>query len=305
MTSSLSQSPRRAVFSLLRRKARQAYRQGRLGEALAHYEEALAWANLHGTVDDKDRAVCGRASVAIELGSGTDAVLGELRAILMRSGCEENCFLAANNIGRLYELRRLPRKSEFYARIARDRAAALGSREWLASAHNLLGNAFLAESRGDEARFEYCAALELIPATMNTWRALVEQNLGYAFVVSGELQLGFRLLHRSLRTLRRNGAERYTSSVHVDLAFAHLEANRPVSALRHAQRAATAAERDGDRDLLKNALYLLGHAANQLQHSAAARSTFVRLQREFFPGSQNLADFLLAVDVRQLVSLRA
>lgn len=297
-------NPRRAVFSLLRRRARQAYRLGEFAESLALYDRAWEWARRHGGPDDLDRALCGRASVAIELGNG-DGLVSSLREVLMRSANDENCFLAANNLGRAYELKRLPKKAAFYARMAYDRALLVGSREWLASALNLLGNACLAESRTNEAKQQYTAALELIPRTMETWRALIEQNLGYAHVVDSNLTAGFGLLYRSLRALRRLGALRYTASVHVDLAFGHLEAGRPRLALRHARVAISRAEQDGDRELLKNALYLLGEAANLSNSSHEARQSFSRLQLEFFPNSGHLPDFLLAVGVRGMVSLRA
>ena len=65
------------------------------------------------------------------------------------------------------------------------------------------------------------------------------------------------------------------------------------------------AEQDGDRDLLKNALYLQGEAANLSNSNHEARQSFARLQREFFPNSGHLPEFLLAVGVRGMVSLRA
>ncbi len=293
---------RRGVFSLLRRRARQAYRLGRLEESLVLYGQALQWAREHGSDDDVDRASCGRASVAIELGQG-EALVPELRDILMRSTSDENCFLAANNIGRAYEIQRQHRKTAFYARIARDRALRVNSREWLASAHNLLGNACLASSGLDEAEKEYRAALELVPASMKTWRALIEQNIGYAFALRGRLRDSLRLLLRSLRRLRAAGAHRFAAAVRVDLAFAYLEHDRPERALRHARLAIATSE--GDRETLKNALYLQGEAANRLGASGEARSSFERLQREFYPASNHLPDFLLSVGVRQLLSLRA
>jgi tetratricopeptide (TPR) repeat protein len=297
-------SPRRRDFSLLRRRARQAYRLGRFEEALALYERAWDWAQLHGCPDDLDRALCGRASVAIELRRGDDLLSG-LRAVLMRSANNENCFLAANNIGRAYELQRQHKKAAFYARIARDHARRVSSREWLASAHNLLGNACLAESRVEEAVVEYSAALELVPAAMTTWRALIEQNLGYARATQGDHQTGLRLLWRSLRALRSAGAARYTTAVRVDLAFTYLEAERPQRALLHARRAMAEATGQDDGDALKNSLYLCGEAANRLGLAGEARACFERLQREFFRGNDRLPDFLLTVGVRKMLSLRA
>ena len=297
-------SPRRREFSLLRRRARQACRLGRFEEALGLYERAWGWAERHGEPDDLDRALCGRASVAIELGRG-DALLADLRAVLMRSANNENCFLAANNIGRAYELQRQHKKAAFYARIARDHARRVSSREWLASAHNLLGNACLAESLLDEAIQEYGAALELVPASMTTWRALIEQNLGYAYSTRGEHMTGLRLLWSSMRTLRAAGAARYTTAVRLDLAFTYLEIERPERALLHARRATADAAGNQDREALKNALYLCGEAANRLGLGNEPRACYERLQRDFFRGNDRLPDFLLTVGVRKMLSLRA
>lgn len=305
MTLDASPAPRRATFSLLRRRARRAYRAGDLEAALGLYEQALEWARAYGNADDVDRAICGRTSVAIELGGDQDRALAELREILLRSASNENCFLAANNIGRAYELKHLPKKSAYYARLALERASVAGSREWMASAHNLLGNACLADSHFDEAITQYVAALELAPGQMVVWRALLWQNLGYAHVAAGRLRDGFAYLFRSVRALRRERVRRYLPSAYADLAFAHLEAGKAAHALRHAQRAAREAEAFADRETLRNALYLEGEAANRLALQDAAYASFSRLQREFFPASSSLPTFLLQVGVRSIVNLRA
>jgi len=71
-----------------------------------------------------------------------------------------------------------------------------------------------------------------------------------------------------------------------------------VSALRMA-------EATGQVDAVKNALYLLGEAANLSGDGSLAREHFTRLQQEFFPDATYLPGFLLAVDVRKLINLHA
>lgn len=56
---------------------------------------------------------------------------------------------------------------------------------------------------------------------------------------------------------------------------------------------------------MKNVLYLLGEAANLQGDFDLARSYFLRLQRDYYPNADYLPDFLLAIDVRKLVNLKA
>ena len=65
------------------------------------------------------------------------------------------------------------------------------------------------------------------------------------------------------------------------------------------------AESTGDRDAIKNALYLLGQTATSSGDTEAARAYFARLHRDFFPEADFLPGMLMAVDVRTLVNLHA
>ena len=91
---------------------------------------------------------------------------------------------------------------------------------------------------------------------------------------------------------------------HLDLAFGHLEVGRYPIAQRHAARALGLAERYGNADVLKNALYLSGEAANVNSDIAAAQKHFERLQC-YFLNTPFVTDFLLAIDVRKMINLRA
>jgi tetratricopeptide (TPR) repeat protein len=296
-----------AVFDGLRRKGREAVREGRLDEALALYDEALAWARERGDERLIDRAFCGRTSVAIELGEpeGSLPAMAALRQVLVRNNDAENCFLAAYNLGRAYELAKANKKALFYARIARDRAAAIGSREWIASAHNLIGNMLLAESFFEEACREYEEALRQLPEEPSVRRALILDNLGYSYFVQNRRREGLPLLYQSLRMLHRFGAGRYEIFPRLSLCFAYLEIGRYDRAIRYGRRALWAAEAFQDKESIKNALYLLGEAANLSNDPAAAELCFRRLQRDYYPGADYLPDFLLAIDVRKLIHIKA
>lgn len=277
---------------------------GRLDEAQALFDRLLAAARGQDDACSADRAACYRAAIAIELGRG-DLYLPELRQILVRGADDESCYRAAYNIARSYELKKEHKKAAFYARIAHDRAEQTGRREWLAWSKNLRANLLLAESFFDEARAVYEEALRLAPEASPVWRALVEDNVGYAYVVQGRHAAGFRLLYRSLRTLRRHGAKRYEVHPRLDLCFAYLEIGRIPRAVAHGLAALRLAEAVQDAESTKNALFLLGEAANLAGEHDLAGDYFARLQRRFYPKAGYLPQFLLAIDVRKMINLKA
>jgi tetratricopeptide (TPR) repeat protein len=298
------EDPVRSVFEELRDRGAQAVEFGRLEEAESFFEEALAWAQTYGDPRQIDLAVCNRAAAAIELGHG-DGELPRLREILVRNADPLSCRVAAYNIARHYELSKSFKKALFYARIARDRSENLSRRDWLASSHNLIGNTLLAESFVEQACEEYERALQLMPEEPSAARARILDNLGYCRVLQGRHEEGYPLLYQSLRLLRQFQAERYEISTRLDLCFAHLETGRYRNARRQGTVALALAERMGESDSIKNALYLLGEVENLCGQIHRARSYFTRLQRDFFPDASYLPGFLLAVDVRKLVNLHA
>ena len=294
----------RSVFEDLKTQGAQAVEAGRLEDAKSLFEEALAWAREHGDPRQIDLAVCNRAAAAIELGDG-EGELPRLREILVRNANPVSCRVAAYNIARYYELIKSFKKALFYARIARERSEQLGRRDWLASSHNLIGNTLLAESFVEEACEEYEKALDFMPGEPSAARARILDNLGYCRVLQGRHDEGYTLLYESLRLLRRFQAERYEISTRLDLCFAHLETGRYRHAWNQGRAALDLAERMGETDSIKNALYLLGEVENLRGHLDRARFYFGRLQRDFFPEASYLPGFLLAVDVRKLVNLHA
>ena len=65
------------------------------------------------------------------------------------------------------------------------------------------------------------------------------------------------------------------------------------------------AEELEDLDARKNALYLLGEAASLEGDIETARHCFGELQQRFYPDKPFVSEFLLSVDVRKVVNLRA
>jgi tetratricopeptide (TPR) repeat protein len=225
----------------------------------------------------------------------------------MRSRDPLNCRLAAYHISRLYERRKEPKKGLFYARIACDRTRLIENPDpqWIASNHNQTGNLLAAESRFEEAAQEYRQAMAAYPGDPgDVAYVLFQQNLGFCELMLERPQAAFPLLVSALRTLRRYGADSLLALAHLDLAYGYLEIGRYHYAVRHAEQARCLAEQHGPETTLKNALYLLGEAWHLSGHEDTARRHFEHLG-ESYADVPFLADFLLAVDVRKMINLRA
>lgn len=294
-----------ASYEILRERGLKSLNVGDLEVAHRLFVEALDRARETGEERLIDRAFCNLAAVEIELGKFSDADLIRLREILMRNIDPENCRLAAYWLTRAHEWRKGYKKALFYARISLDRSIALERNDWIASSHNTLGNILIAESYFDQARAEYEQALELMPSEHMLERALILDNLGYCRTVEGRYTEGFRHLYESLRTLRAIGAQKLQRFPRIDLCFAMLEVGRYRDAYRHGLVALQIAESVGDNNMAKNALYLLGEAANLAFDIRGARQHFKTLQERYFPNDRYLPDFLLAIDVRKMINLRA
>lgn len=277
---------------------------GDLPRALACFAEALEAARETGDGERVDHAFCNWAEPAIELGQ-MDEPLRQLRLLLLRSTDTENRYRASYHVARAHELKKEYKKALFYARAAKGCADDLARAEWQAASHNQLGNLLLAESRAEEARELYAEALERMPRQSPVWRARVLDNLGYCEILAGRMRRGFELLFESLRAIRRAGAPLFEISTRLDLCFAYMEAGRFARAIRHGEIALRLSEELGDDESVKNALYLLGEAANLANDPNTARARFTRLQKTFFPENPFIPDFLLSVDVRRLINLKA
>jgi tetratricopeptide (TPR) repeat protein len=292
------------LFEEIRARGQQALDAGRLEEAAEILQTAVDLAVQEGDARLIDVTRCNRAVALIELDGGASEV-PHLREILVRNGDPVSCRLAAYTIARHYEIGKNYKKALFYARIAMDRSRLIGRRDWIASSHNLIADTLLAESFVEEACREYEHALELIPEEAAAARAQIQDNLGYCRILQRRHGEGFRLLYESLRSLQRLGARKHEMSARLDLCFAHLETGRYRLSRRHGVAALALAESIGDLASVKNALYLLGEVANLSGDGDGAREHFSRLHREFFPDAGYLPEFLLAVDIRQLVNLHA
>jgi tetratricopeptide (TPR) repeat protein len=295
----------RRRFEELRRKALEAFNQTRFQDSRDLFIQALECAQSLGDRVLEDLAFCGRVASSLALDEGREDV-PKLREVLMRSGDDETCFLAAYILAtQIFNPDGNYRKTLFYSQVACTHAERLGREDWLASCHNEIANALLATSFFDKACQEYQQALDLVPDTSLLARALILDNVGYCRLVQGRHKEGFGMLFWSLRTLRRLGVRRYQAGPHIGLSYGYINIGRYRSALRHGFEALSIAEDVGDVETTKQALYILGEAAKLAGATHAAYRFYQRLQSEFYPGDNSLAEMLLTVDTHELINLRA
>ncbi len=294
-----------AGYEFLSERGQESFKRGEVQVARDLFKEALVRASEAGDERAIDRAFCNLAAVEIEMGQFADTDLTRLREVLMRNVDAESCRLAAYWLACAHELRKGYKKALFYARISLERSIALERPDWVASSHNTLGNILIAESYFDQARGEYEQALAIMPPQHALDRALILDNLGYCRIVEGRIADGLHNLYESLRTLRHLGARGFERYPRLGLCFALLEIGRYRIAYRHGLIALKIAESVDDKNSVKNALYLLGEAANLAHNTRGARGHFQALQERFFPNDRYLPDFLLAIDVRKLINLKA
>ena len=279
-------------------------RRGDLESALVCFERALDCARSSDDPDLVDLAECNRSAILIELGEERDQ-LPTMRSILLRSADAQNCMVAATNAARVYDLVKDFKKALFYARVASNHADAVGDASQRASVANLVGNLLITDSAVDEAALSYEQALEMMPDDDPVWRARAVGNLGYCRILQGKVREALSLLQKSVAELRSLAARPYLISPLLDLAFALLEADKPGQARPVAEEGLALAEELEDLDARKNALYLLGEAASLEGDIETARHCFGELQQRFYPDKPFVSEFLLSVDVRKVVNLRA
>jgi tetratricopeptide (TPR) repeat protein len=290
-------------YTRLRDLATQQTRDGLLDQARSGFAAALAIAERSGSAALVDRAFCNLAGVEIELGGAPETMPASLRQILVENRDSECCRLAAYHLSRYYELRKQGKKALFYARIAKERSRLLDHSYWIGSSGNQVAMLLLSECRLDEASRELEVALAHLPEDEGVAKALVMENLAYCRFLQGQMSEGFRLAFQSLRRLRKLGRRWWHPEL--TLTYGYLQINRGARALRHGRAALASAEGAGEVQAIKNALFLLGEAANQVGDTDAAYDYFARLQRDHYPDQPFLPSFLLAVDVTGLVNLKA
>jgi tetratricopeptide (TPR) repeat protein len=288
----------------LRERVVQEAEAGHLETAFHLCDEAMEIAELVGDQELVDQAYCNCSNFAIVLGQPLD--FSRLREIVTRTRSESVSFWASYQLASGFAREKHYKKALFYARIAHGRAVATKSTDHLVHSHNQIGNCLLAESYFEEAIAEYEAALALIGDLPSGFHMILFVNLAYSKIVLREFTDGFRLLFRALKLCRRmRGGHVYESWTHLALAYAFLEIGRVRYAWRHGSLGLRLAERSGDREALRTALYLMGEIEKVGGDWASAYEYYHQMQQEFFPEMSDLAKTMMVVDTRELVNLRA
>jgi len=277
---------------------------GRLEVALRFCDRALQVAEEVGDQELADQSFCNRSDIAILLGYPMD--FGRLREILTRSRSDYMGFRASYQLASGFAKKKQYKKALFYARIALGRATASNSKDHLAKSHNEIGNCLLAESYFEEAIAEYEKVLAYIGDSPSVFYLVLYINLAYSRIVLRDFTEGFRLLFQALKLCRKiRSGNLYESWIHLALAYAYLEIGRLRYAWQHGRRGLRLAESSGDREAIRMALYLMGEIEKSGGDWAAAYEFYERMQQEFHPEMNNLAQSMMFVDTRQLVNLRA
>lgn len=290
-------------FDELRAAGRQAAEAGDLERAFALVDRSVAVARRLEDPEALALATCNRGAVAIMMGRFDE--LADLRAVLVRNWSVETSFIAAYNLSHAYELRKEFKKALFYAQVARDRAEGAGRSDYLANSLNQVGNCLLGDSYFEEAAQEYQRAQCLMPAEPSLVKVASTTNRSYCMLVMGRKREPFGQLFRSLRWLRRRGLHLYETWPHLFLCYGYLELGRLRRAFQHGTQALKIAERTGEYDAKKNALFLLAEIEKAAGETEAAYELFVSMQREFYPDHSDFAELMSVVEMKQLVNLRA
>lgn len=307
MTSADASAPQLLLgrYESLRNEAFVHLQEGRAEEALTCLDTCKEVARKLDDPVHLDRVICNIAATEIELGRNHDSHLRYLRRALVENRDQEICRLAAYQIARIYDIKAQYKKALFYARIALEKALQIARLDWIAASRNQMGSLLLAESHFDEAHQELEEAHALLTSEDHLLRAVVLDNLGYCLVVGGETRRAFSCLFEGLRTVRRIKATLWEGELHLTLCYAYLEIDRWKRAAQHGLRALRHGEEFGNPDMVKKALFLLGETANLAGNEDSSYRYFSDLQERFYPDQVFLPDFLVAIDIRGLINLKA
>jgi tetratricopeptide (TPR) repeat protein len=193
-----------------------------------------------------------------------------------------------------------------YAKRAFERARNIGATDCLAMVHNLLGNLYLSQSYLDQALEEYEHAIKLREAEGGDTRysrAIVLENLGYCLLLKQRLDEGTARLQEALDLARQVEDRRCEAECLQDLCYGLLLQGNHDAAVRCGESALELSAQAEYRDIEENCHYLLGELGSRMGDVAARDAHFQQLQ-SLHPELPFLKDFLCAVDVTQIITLK-
>jgi tetratricopeptide (TPR) repeat protein len=270
--------------------------QGRFDDAIALYDEAIAFAE-----DDEARELItiGKAE-ALMAADRDGAEVTALPAIVMRRRTPRHVFLAAYALMRRYhESDR--RRALFYGEIARDAATELEDAFAQAKVLNTIGIVLTVESRFTEAAESFeksVAVLSQVKDRENEVaiaRSSFVANLGGAKVLGGQFEEGIAILLAVVPELKDDYS--YTEAL-LDLCFGYIEQERYAEAEFIGREAL---DRATVRRQIRNANHLLGEIMVRTDRYDEADRYFSTVA-EFYPEYKNVKELLFTVDLCAVVN---
>ncbi len=292
-------------YDALAREGAEAVRTGDFARALEAYASAAAEARRMSDCAREDAADLNVAMALLQSGEARRAEDG-LREILLRARTDQVAFGAAYNLASSLRKQGRYERALDYARRALDRARSLGGPDYLAPAHNLIGNILLCRNALDEAERSYLEALALREAQRSDTRfsrAILEDNLGYCMILLKRVPEGLARIERALDLSDACGDRRCRAECLQDLCFGLLLADRNDEAIARGLDALDAATEDGYADLEENCRYLLGELGSRTGDVELRDRHFAVLQSRH-PEIPFLHEFLCAVDVTGIITLK-
>lgn len=284
------------------RQGAEATRRGEFALALEAYAKARA---LAADLGHQQAAALNLAMVRLQTDSWREAEEG-LREILLRTDDPRIAYSAAYHLASSLRRQSRHERALAYARRAMERARQLDAAEYLAPAHNLLGNIHLAQSRLPEALEEYRHAMRLREAQPEDtrWsRALLLENIGYCLLLLQKFDEGLARIEEGLAMAEEVDDKRCRAECLQDLCYGHLLTARYASSRAHGESALAIAGTQRYGDIEENCHYLLGEVGARTGDSDLRDLHLDRLQA-LHPELPFLRDFLSAVDITSVLSLK-
>ncbi|HEX5045026.1 MAG TPA: tetratricopeptide repeat protein [Candidatus Polarisedimenticolaceae bacterium] len=282
-----------------------ATRRGDFDAALSAYSRARAAAERDGDERQEQGAALNLAMVRLQTDSWRDADEG-LREILLRATDPGVAYRAAYHLASSLRRQSRHERALSYARRAMERARELGTTEYLAPAHNLLGNIHLAQSRIEEALAEYRRSLALRLAQPEDTRfsqAILQENIGYCLLLLQQMPEGIAHLEEGLALSEEVDDKRCRAECLQDLCYGMLLTARYDLARERGEAALALAESQHYGDIRENCHYLLGEVGTRTGDADLRDDHLDRLQA-LHPELPFLRDFLSAVDITSVLSLK-
>ena len=280
----------------LRQQGLARVREHRLEDAIVLYDEAIS---LTQDEEARELITINKADALITLERSGPEV-NELARVIMRRRNARHVCLAAYALQYKHRIEQDLKRALFYGQLALRAAEEMGELEYKRAVLVDLGNVYEMESEIEKAIECFESALALIPEndeTQKRSRGYTLENLGYCRILSGEADRGISLIETALPYL---DDETGTAEAYIDLCYAYLEKEELEKARHYGDAGLKIAT---DERQVRNAHYLLGEVACQLNDTVAADFHFGELAR-FYPGFRNLKSLLFAIDLRGMVNLK-